>query len=396
MISGGDIAGHRYAVVGAGLQGIAAAYDLARFGEADEIVLADINLDVANEGAKQLERLLDTNTFTGVKADANDPVRMKSVLKGITAFVSAVPYQFNLTLSEVAIQTGAHMVDLGGNTGIVRKQIERDDEAKEAGVSIVPDCGMGPGMNISLAMYAMSLINEPREVYIWEGGLPQHPSPPWNYQLTFNIGGLTNEYYGNAYFLRHGKIVEVPCFQGYEELEFPKPLGRLEAFVTSGGLSTMPWTFEGKLERLENRTLRYPGHWAQFKSFAELGLLETEQISVDGVKVVPRDVLHTLLEPRIVRPDVRDVCVIRTKCVGEKEGRHVEAVVELIDHFDEETGFTAMQRLTGWHASIVAILAAQGGIRNSVSPIELAVEGKTIVEEARRRGFGIEERLIAH
>ena len=168
-------------------------------------------------------------------------------------------------------------------------------------MTIVPDCGMGPGLNISLGTYVMELVEKPEEVLIWDGGLPQDPQEPWNYVSTFNLGGLTNEYDGNAFFLRDGQVTPVPCFSGYEVLEFPAPLGRLEAFVTSGGLSTSPWTFEGRLNRLENKTLRYPGHVAQFKAFSDLGLLGLDPIDVAGQKVVPRDVFHALLAPQICR-----------------------------------------------------------------------------------------------
>ncbi len=384
---------YRYAVIGAGRQGVAAAYDMAKFGDVEEVILIDANLVVAEAGAKRVNQLLKRQIVTAVQADVSNTSQLLTVLDGITSFVSAVPYSFNLAITEAAIHIGANMCDLGGNTRIVRRQLELDAEAKAAGISIVPDCGMGPGMNISLATYAMSLVDKPREVYIWDGGLPQDPKPPWNYLLTFNIGGLTNEYYGNAHFLRDGKIIEVPCFDGFGELDFPSPLGRLEAFVTSGGLSTAPWTFEGKLERLENKTLRYPGHWAQFRAFAQLGLLELEPIVIDNVKVVPRDVFHALLEPKITQPEIRDIGVIRTKCIGEKDGHRAEAIVELIDYYDKETGFTAMQRLTGWHASIVAILAAHERINHGAIPVELAIPGSVMVEEARRRGFNIKEHV---
>ena len=91
---------------------------------------------------------------------------------------------------------------------------------------------MGPGMNNTLAAYAIELLDEPREVYIWDGGLPQVPQPPWNFQLTFHINGLTNEYYGQTAFLRDGKITMVDTFEEYQEIDF-EPLGRLEAFITS-------------------------------------------------------------------------------------------------------------------------------------------------------------------
>lgn len=385
--------GFKYAVIGAGRQGIAAAYDMAKFGEAEEVLLVDINKTAVEEGVKLINDLLERKIATPIRADVNDIEKLASVLKGVTSFLSAVPYQFNPNLTQLAIRVGANMCDLGGNTDIVRDQLKSNEEAEKTGISIVPDCGMGPGMNISLATYAMSLIEKPREVYIWDGGLPQNPKPPWNYLLTFNIGGLTNEYHGNAYFLQGGGITPVSCFDGYEELDFPHPIGRLEAFVTSGGLSTMPWTFEGKLERLENRTLRYPGHWAQFKAFSELGLLNTERIEIGDTKIVPRDVFHQLLEPKIIQPEIRDIGIIKVKCIGESKDSDVGATIDLIDYYDEKTGFTAMQRLTGWHASIISILAAQGKIQRGAVPVELAVPGKIVIEEARRRGFQIGESI---
>jgi lysine 6-dehydrogenase len=166
-------------------------------------------------------------------------------------------------------------------TDVVWQQRACDEEATRAGVSVVPDCGMGPGLNVSLATYVMSRVERPRDVLIWDGGLPQDPEPPWNYVSTFAIAGLTNEYGGHATFLRDGRITPVPCFADLEHLDFPRPVGRLEAFVTSGGLSTAPWTLQGRLQRLENKTLRYPGHCAQFKAFSDVGLMGLEPIEVN-------------------------------------------------------------------------------------------------------------------
>lgn len=397
--------GHRYAVIGAGRQGIAAAYDMVKFGDAEKVRLVDIDGEVAKAGADRINTLLGGSKAEGVQADVGDKEAIMRILEDTTSFLSAVPYRFNLLLTELAIETGTNMTDLGGHTGIVREQLALDQRAKEAGISIVPDCGMGPGMNISLAEYSMSKMDDPKEVRIWDGGLPQEPVPPWNYSLTFNINGLTNEYFGNAFFLRDGKITEIPCFDDYEILDFPEPLGKLEAFVTSGGLSTAPWTFKGTLDVLENKTLRFPGHAAMFRSFSDLGLFGEEPVrSESGQEIIPRDVFHGLLAPRIAHsePDegVRDFAVMLVKCLGERfidgsaDGKEtVEAVTVLIDQFDESTGFTSMQRLTGWHASIMSILQAQGKIGTGAQPVEKAVKGAVIVEEARKRGFSIEEKV---
>ena len=380
--------GFTYVVLGAGRQGIASAYDLAKNGDADLVIIADKSPELAQRAAERLNSLLGSQKVRPRTVDVTKKENLLDVLKEADAAISAVPYVFNFEITKAAIESGTSFNDLGGNTGIVREQLKLSAEAEEAGVSVVPDCGMGPGMSISLAVYAMSFLDEPEDVFIWEGGLPQKPEPPWNYRLTFNIGGLTNEYYGNAYFLRDGKVTEVPCFEGYQLLDVP-PLGKLEAFVTSGGLSTAPWTFEGKLRTLENRTLRYPGHYAQFKAFSDLGLLDLEPVRVGDVEVVPRDVFHALLEPKIYDPDVRDVGVILVRAFGRKDGGEAEVTVRLVDYYDEKTGFTAMQRLTGWHASIVSILQARGIVRPGAHPVEVAVPGELVVKEARKRGFDI-------
>jgi lysine 6-dehydrogenase len=383
-----------YAVIGAGRQGIAAAYDLAKFGKPDDIILIDTNTEQLHIATDHLNSLLDSSLVSSITVDASNIPQLSKALTGVTTLISAVPYTLNLGITDVALARGINMFDMGGNTHIVRQQLQKDKEAKDRDITIVPDCGMGPGMNITLATYAMSLLDTPTDVHIWDGGLPQHPTPPWNYLLSFNIGGLTNEYYGNAYFLRKGKVVEVPCFTGYEKIDFP-PLGKLEAFVTSGGLSTMPWTFQGRLATLENKTLRYPGHCASFKAFADLGLLNLTPITLGENKIIPRDIFHALLEPKIIQSVIHDVALIRIHCRGTKKEDSTMVTIELMDYYDHHTGFMAMQRVTGWHTSILAILATQGKLPTGSLPVESIVPGKIIVNEARKRGFTIQEKVTA-
>lgn len=382
----------RYLVLGAGRQGTAAAYDLARFGDAVRVTLADVNPIAAEASAQRVNRLLGRDVAHGVQLDVRDTAALAEALRAADVCLSAVPYAFNLDITRAAIDIGCGMCDLGGNTEIVWQQLALDAQARTAGVSVVPDCGMGPGLTNTLAAYAMEFLDVPREVYIWDGGLPQNPQPPWNYQLTFNIEGLTNEYDGEAVFLRDGRVVRVPCLTELEEIEIP-PLGRLEAFVTAGGVSTAVRTYAGTLQVYQNKTLRYPGHCTQFRAFRDLGLFSRDPIEVNGVQVVPRQVYHALLEPRITAPEVRDVCVIRAKALGEKGGRETEVVVDFIDYYDDSTGFTAMERTTGWHAAIMAAMIAHGRVPAGVIPVERAVSGETFVTELRRRGFQIRYRV---
>ena len=382
--------GFRYAVLGAGRQGTACAYDMLKFGDADSVVLADFSLTAAQAAAARVNALLDTDRADGVQLDVRDSEAVVSFLEEVDAFLSAVPYYLNMGITRAAVQAGASMCDLGGNTDLVREQLNSDAAAREAGISIIPDCGQVPGMGTTLMVYAMSLLDEPDEVFMWDGGLPLNPRPPFDYLLTFNIEGLTNEYAEPPIFLRNGKPTLVPTMDELEELEFPPPVGRLEAFTTGGGVSTMPWTFQGKLKTLQNKTVRYPGHFGQLRAFYDLGLWKTDPVMVGDQEVVPRELFHALFEPMVSFDDDKDVVVIRIRATGKKEGRRTEVILDLMDFYDEGTGFTAMERTTGWDAAIVAGMMARGQTPRGAVPVELAVPSSLFVEELAKRGIHVQ------
>jgi len=383
---------YRYAIIGAGRQGTAAAYDLGRFGEAEAILMADSHPKAAERAAARVNQLLGREVAAAAPADASDPHAVAGVLRShrTQAFLSSVPYFFNLGLTHAAIQAGAGMTDLGGNSDVVLQQLDLTSEAQAAGISIVPDCGQVPGMGTSLVLYAIEQLDEPRDVYMWDAGLPQKPEPPWDYRLTFSIEGLTNEYDGEALYIRNGRTTRVPALEELEEVEFPPPLGRLEGFTTSGGLTTAARTFAGRLWTLQNKTLRYPGHFAVLKTIQRLGLLRLDPVTVDGHPVAPRHVLHALWEPQIrADPTTKDVIIIRILATGRKNGRETEAQVDLIHYYDERTGFTAMEQGTGWHAAILTAAIARGRVPKGVVPVELAMSGSDFVAEAEKRGFRV-------
>jgi lysine 6-dehydrogenase len=383
---------YSYIVLGAGRQGTAAAYDLARFGDAARITLADADPAAATVAAERVNRLAGRPVALAAQLDAANAQAVEAALKGHHAALSAVPYYFNLPLTRAAIAAGVSLCDLGGNTTIVRQQHALDAEARAAGVAIVADCGMGPGMGNNLAVYAMSLLDQPEHVMIYDAGLPQEPEPPWNYLATFNIEGLINEYHGGMTVLRGGEIIHLPCFSELETLHVPG-VGHLEAFVVAGGVSTAPWTFQSQLQSYELKVCRYPGTYVQLKAFSDLGLFNPEPTQVGQASIRPRDLFQALYESRVRRPVMRDVCLIRARATGWKDGRPAAAQVDLVDRYDEATGFTAMERTTGWHAAIVAAMLARGEIAPGAAPLETAVPAGAFVAEARRRGFAISERI---
>lgn len=394
-----------YSVLGSGRQGTAAAYDLALRGEASEIRLLDSDLSGASRSAERLLRLLKSSAPPGpipvvrpARCDARDPRSLAASLAGSHAVLSALPYRFNVAAARAAIESRCHFNDLGGNTDVVREELALDTAARTAGVSLVPDCGLAPGMSQTLAVYAMSKIGRPRHVRIRCGGLPQNPKPPLGYQLVFNVGGLTNEYTGTAVSLKDGRVTERPAFTEVEEIEFPLPVGKCEAFLTSGGTSTAPWTFEGKLETYEYKTVRYKGHFERVRCLIDLGFLETEPLAIQGtegaVTIVPRDVTHALLERRLSFPGEPDLVVLRVECSGDdadapRAGGSASYRIDIFDLQDPVTGFTAMERTTAFPAAIVTFLQASGGVRAGAQPLEVSVPADRFLSLLERRGFKI-------
>ncbi len=378
-----------YTVLGAGRQGTAAAYDLARFGEAGRIVIADREQAVAAEAAARVNRLSGHEVAVAATVDARDRAALTDLLRGTQATISALPFAFNLTATEAAIAAGSHIADLGGNTAVVQQQLALHPSAKLAGISVLPDCGLMPGMGNLLALHALSLLANPSEVYIYVGGLPLHPRPPLNYQLSFNMDGLINEYVGDAIYLRGGEIASVPALTEPEWVEFPAPLGRCEAFVTSGGTSTVPYHFAGRLRVYEEKTVRYPGHLSILQAWQALGLFDAEPQMIGGQLLSPRRVLADLLSPHISFPGAADVVVLRVR-VRNDAGQ--EAQVDLLDQADAASGFSAMERTTGFPTALLATMQAQGLIAPGAQPLEVAVPVAEFVSRLGLRQFS-EQRL---
>ncbi|MBI72550.1 MAG: hypothetical protein CMG61_03815 [Candidatus Marinimicrobia bacterium] len=379
----------KYCIIGTGRQGTAAAYDLLVHADVETLTLLDCNQNSIDECLKKIDSVSNGVKIQQSIIDFNKIDQLKLLLGSVDIFLSSVPYKYNLMLTELAIETACSMVDLGGHTGNVIKQLNFDNEAKKNGITIVPDCGMGPGMNVSMGLLAIEQLDEAHEVRIWDGGLPQNPLRPWNYSLFFNIAGLTNEYDSHAFFIRNGKIEQVNCFEDYEVIDFGADIGSLEASVTSGGLSTMPWTFQNKLKVLENKTLRYLGHWEWMKAYRELGLFNEDEIIFNGHKIVPRDFYHHLLEPHLDTKDYNDICIMRVKAKGILNGKKAEVLIDALETYDDKTNLMAMEKWTGWHASIVMQHIMNGNLNSGTFPIEKALTGKEFYSQAMKRNYKI-------
>jgi lysine 6-dehydrogenase len=375
----------RMLVLGAGQQGSACAYDLLKNTEYD-VILADQNVDSLPDFLQPyLGGRLTTRTV-----DANDRAAIREVMQGVTATMSAFPYYFNLGMAVAAVDSGSHFCDLGGNTEIVMQQKELHDRAVARGVSVVPDCGLAPGMVNILAEHGIRQLDRPTSVRIKVGGLPQNPQPPLNYQIVYSLEGVIDYYTTLSWIIRDGAPMQVEALSEVEELEFAG-VGTLEAFHTAGGLSTMAQRYEGRIDSMEYKTLRYPGHADAIRVVRELGLLDLEPVDVKGTKVVPRDAFISIVEPQLRKDPAEspDLVALRVEVRGERDGRDVTLRWDLLDRFDPESGNTAMMRTTGYSLATTAIFQATGKVAPGVGTPDEVMPAEDYIAELSKRGIEI-------
>jgi lysine 6-dehydrogenase len=376
----------RYLVLGAGAMGRAVALDLASADDTEAVVLADSDGDAV----RAAKAFVGSSKVSTARVDVMDARGVIQAMEGVDVTISCVPYRFNFDLSKAAIEAGTHMCDLGGNNDVVRKQLCLDAKARKAEVTIIPDCGLAPGLATVLAADALRRMDRVDELHLRVGGLPVDPEPPLDYMLLFNPAGLVNEYKERPVVIRGGRILTVEPLDDLEEIEFPEPYGRLEAFNTSGGTSTLPQTLLGKVKELDYKTIRYPGHRDKVLCMMQLGLFDEEPVSVGDARVTPRDLTERLLGERLPR-EGDDVVLLRVRAEGEVEGRERTLTYTIIDHRDEVRGLTAMQRTTAFPAAIVARMVATGEIDDrGVVPQEQVVPTVRFFEELGKRDIHVD------
>ena len=378
----------KYLVLGAGMMGRAAAYDLAQFDPAASVVVADIN----GEAAEKAARIAGPNVRP-LRLDVSADAALAGALAGIDVVISAVSYSVNERLARAAIDAGVHMCDMGGNNDVVDRQLAMDESAKRAGVAIVPNCGLAPGLINMLGMDGVRSFDTTESVCLRVGGLPLRPRPPLQYQIVFSVEGLINEYVEPAEVIRGGRRVTVQSMADLESLAFPEPFTALEAFNTSGGLSILPRLLEGKVRELDYKTIRYPGHCEKMRTLLDLGFASHEPIMIGNSVRTSRELFTELLR-RKLDTGGPDVILGRSTVTGMKTGVRLRLVSEFVDYYDEATGMSAMMRTTAYPTSIIAQQLAHGVITSrGVFTPEVCAPTADMVEQLARRGIRISTSL---
>lgn len=378
----------RMLVLGAGLQGSACAYDLLQNPRVERVILADVRLDHLPEF---IERYRNDVRLELRQIDARDAGAVRAAMADADACMNALPYYFNLDIARVAVEAGVHCCDLGGNTAIVFDQLKLHEAAAAKNVSIMPDCGLAPGMVNILAELGISQLDETDSVKLFVGGLPQDPQPPLDYQIVYSLEGVLDYYTTPSWVVRDGEPKQVEALSEIENVRFDDPVGTLEAFHTAGGLSTMAWRYKGRIRTMEYKTLRYPGHADIMRAVRGLGLLDLTPITVKGQTVVPRDVFIACAEPKLRKPQGKDMVALRVVVAGKHAGAARQIVFDLIDRFDQKNGISSMERTTGFSLSITGQLQADRKVKAGVFTPDQAMPGQLYIEELGKRGIEIRQ-----
>jgi len=360
-------------VLGAGIVGSAAAWDLRRRG---------FDVGVADDDAETAERIARAYGAQNLSFDVADAKELTAVLEGFDLVVSAVPYRYGFGVASAALATGTHYLDFGGNPSVVAAQQRLHEDAIDAGVLIVPDCGLAPGLANVLAEDLIRTAGDGLidSIQIRVGALPQEPLGALGYQLAFNPAGLINEYAEPCEIIQDGSYTTVEPLTRFEEVAWAD-WGPLEAFSTAGGTSTLCKIHEGRVTNLEYKTLRFPGHGAVFRSMLELGLFDESPHTVGNAHVSPRAVLIDALQRTLPRghPDVVLVRVWR-------EHRGVVTSVQIEDK--ARGAFSALARTTAFPATALAELIVSGRVRRAgVLTMNEAVDAPDLMSELANVGI---------
>jgi lysine 6-dehydrogenase len=391
-------------VIGSGMMGSAAAYDMARQPQVQAVTLADSDVKRAREVAARVNRIVDEKKVRAVQLEAGDEKAAAKLMRGHAAALSAVPYFLNLGLARAAVEARCHFADLGGNNTVVRQELKLSKKAAQRGVAIAPDCGLSPGMaSILGGELVRRLGGRADALKLYVGGLPEKPMPPFHYQLVFSVEGLINEYVEPARILRKGKLITIEPLTEPEEFHMPG-FAPLVAFHTSGGTSTLPESFEGKVGECFEKTLRYPGHFDLLCELKELGLFSSEKIKVGHAEIAPRAVMSKVFEGKFAGKGP-DLCIMRLEAHESVRAPGVRGLLgsrlkgrvasfTMVDHYDPKTDMSAMMRTTAFPASIVLQMLASGAVDKRGAVLqERDIPADMFLDEMAKRGIKIEYSL---
>ena len=343
------------------------AYDLVKSREVEEVTLCDVDVSRLTKARREIV----SPKLRLKKHDVRRRVQTVDLLRRSDVGIGALPYDLCEYSIKATLAAAVDYVDLIYGWRYEHSSISRIAERR--GITIIPACGLAPGLSNVLAWAAADQLDSVREVHIKTGGIPERPKPPLNYRIVFSFEAVLEEYLRKARIVRNGRITDVEALSGLEQITFPRPIGRCECFYTDG-LSSLIQTIR-HVKEMDEKTIRWPGHVAQIKTLIESGVLDTKPITHNGHKIIPRKFTAQILSDRLSLRNEKDLTLLRVDVKGKKNGKIVRSRYNMIDHFDSRNHITSMARTTSYPCAAAALLLGTSriGVTGLVPP-EIAFE----------------------
>ncbi|MEM2661196.1 MAG: saccharopine dehydrogenase C-terminal domain-containing protein [Nitrososphaeria archaeon] len=370
-------------IIGCGPMGRAAAIEIIREKQLEELCIVDID----ERKLKNTKDELKDERIKIVKMDVKNKNELEKLASKYDCAIIALPHKYVVQVDNTCIDAGINVVDLAYEP----EQLDLNGKALDKGVMLVPGCGVAPGLSNMLAKYGTYRMDKVESIKIRVGGIPINPKPPLEYGKFFSLESVINEYTRPVRIMIDGKIMMVPALSGLEQIELPE-VGALECFYTDG-LATLPYTIENVKEMWE-KTIRWPGHVDKILTLRELGFFSGEKIEVHGVEIRPVDLSLKLLNEKLGEEE--DMIILLVDVTGYKGDIYVEAKYRMIDYYDKAGKVTAMGRTSGYTCAIIAKMIMRKEVvgKGVIPPEKLSKENiEKLLKELWNRGINVEERV---
>lgn len=387
----------RVLVLGVGLQGKAVLHDLEKSSLVTEIEAADFDRSSVQRYIEAAG--LAKTTARGV--DASDKDQLSRLIKegSFNLVVCMLPPPFGYPVAKVAVENKAHFV----STSYAGRISQLDRAAKEKGITVLPEMGLDPGIDLVLGALAIDQLDEVQGLYSYGAGLPEPDCAgdnPLKYKITWTFEGVLKSYDRPARILKDGREKSIAAREIFNpdniHLVDVPGLGELEAYPNGDAIHFIDlFGLGGQLAHMGRFAMRWPGHSQFWRSMVELGFMEEEPLIIGDQSISPRQFLISHLSPRLqFAADERDLVLLRIHAWGNKDGRETSVIYDLIDYRDLETGLFAMNRTVGFTASIAAQMVLSGRLKRPgvLSPIK-DVPPQPLIEALEARGIKIKHRI---
>lgn len=385
-------------VIGIGKMGFGLLKDLTAQSSIEEVVAADINITQAKHfadrvGSEKIEvRRCDVN-------DRQETVRLMG--EGFDAIASALPRPFCDSAAAAAIEAGVGFADVAASFATI---FDQDEAARKAGVTVVPHIGLDVGIDRVLCGVGARKLDKVDGFKVWCGGFPQKGTPgyynPIRYKISWYWPFAALGNVGSSRVLKEGEVVDIPKLSDPEEIVFPEPIGKCEAYTTGDLTDVIEHLGVDGVRDAWAKTVRWPGHCETWQKLIDLKLLEEEPINVRGNEISPRNFFLALGEKTLqYLPGEGDAVCQRVKVSGIRDDVPTSYVFEFVDFQDFDNDISAMARTTSFPCSIVAQMIANGEFIETgvVHPVKIGYDARLsekFFAELKRRRITISEKVV--